>query len=293
MATTLRYAVVSPIRDEAENLPRLARCLAEQTRAPSEWIIVDTGSTDETPTIVLSLEAELAFVRGVSFPEVQARTERGAPIVRGFEYGLGLLSSAPDVVVKLDADVSVDTDHFDRLLTAFERDPTLGIASGTAEEQENGVWRRRHNTGSSVWGAVRAYRSDCLESVRPLELRMGWDGIDELKAHESGWTTRTIGELTFRHHRLEGERDGRRWTAWSARGQASHYMGYRPSYIVFRAAHHARHEPAAVALVWGYTRAMLSRQPVYPDEKIRSRLRQSQSLRNIRTRRREATGAAK
>ena len=51
----MTYAVVTPVRDEAANLRRLGACLAEQTVAPAEWIIVDTGSTDETVTVAHSL----------------------------------------------------------------------------------------------------------------------------------------------------------------------------------------------------------------------------------------------
>ena len=46
--TTLSYALVSAVRDEENNLSRLAACIAEQTVKPLEWIIVDTGSTDGT-----------------------------------------------------------------------------------------------------------------------------------------------------------------------------------------------------------------------------------------------------
>ena len=38
-------------------------------------------------------------------------------------------------------------------------------------------------TGSTVWGATRAYRWECLQQVLPLEERLGWDGIDEFKAN--------------------------------------------------------------------------------------------------------------
>jgi glycosyltransferase involved in cell wall biosynthesis len=41
---SLSYVVVTPARDEAENLRRQAAWLAEQTHRPSEWVIVDNGS---------------------------------------------------------------------------------------------------------------------------------------------------------------------------------------------------------------------------------------------------------
>lgn len=291
MTHALRYAVVTPVRDEAQNLGRLAASLAEQSVPPARWVVVDTGSSDETISVAWALAGELPFVQVAAAPDDLADPTRGAPIVRAFEHGVGLLDLAPDVIVKVDADVSFPPDYFSRLLDAFSADPSLGIASGGAEELDGDGWRRRYATGQSVWGAARAYRRPCLEAVRPLEASMGWDGIDEAKAQLAGWTTRTLPDLIFRHHRLEGERDGRRWRAWAARGRASHYMGYRAWYLGLRALHHARSEPAALALVWGYAVAAIRGETVCADEALRSHLRRNQSVKTLRSRRREAIGA--
>ena len=290
MTRSLAYAAVTPVRDELENLTRLADALAAQTALPTRWLIVDTGSTDGTLDLARALAARHSWVDAIADDD-SGGTLRGAPIVRAFASGVALLDPQPEVVVKLDADVSMAPDHFERLLGAFAAEPALGIASGRAEELADGEWRPRFNTGSSVWGAARAYRRECLADVSPLEERMGWDGIDEVKARLHGWTTRTLRDVSFRHHRLEGERDGSRWRAWSARGRAAHYMGYRSWYLALRALHHSRTEPAAVAMLVGYGRAALLREPVCPDERVRDSLRSEQSLSNIRSRRREAMGA--
>jgi asparagine synthase (glutamine-hydrolysing) len=285
------YAVVTPVRDDAENLERLATSLQAQTIAPSEWVIVDNGSADNTLDVARGLAARHDWVKVVEAPEGE-RSVRGGPITRAFHKGLDALGERPSVVVKVDADISFEPDHFERLLAAFAADERLGIASGTCHELEAGVWRPRFNTGGSVWGAARAYRRDCLERVLPLEESMGWDGIDELKARLAGWETRTFAELTFRHHRGEGERDGRRWKAWTARGRAAHFMGYRSWYLTLRALHHSRSEPAALAMVWGYGAAALSGQKVCADPAVREELRRTQNVRSLTTRRREAVGAA-
>jgi hypothetical protein len=214
-------------------------------------------------------------------------------ITRAFETGVASLETVPDVVVKLDGDTSFEPDHFERLLAAFAADPALGIASGYCTEFEDGEWRRRNNTGNSVWGAARGYRREILDHVLPLEPSMGWDGIDELKAQLRGWQTRTLVDLPFRHHRAEGARDGRRWRAWTARGRASHYMGYRSWYLILRTLHHARTEPAALAMLWGYAAAAVRRRPVCPDPTVRAQLRREQSIRNLRARRRDALGASR
>ena len=287
----MRYAVVTPVRNEMSNLRRVSASLAGQSVRPTCWMIVDTGSTDGTVDLARSLAGEHSWIEFLSQP-ADTSTKRGGPIVRAFETGATSLDGSADVIVKLDADVSFGSEYFERILDAFAADPRLGIVSGSAQELENGAWRTRHNTGASVWGAARAYRAACLADVRPLEEQMGWDGIDEVKARVRGWTTQTLVDLPFRHHRAEGARDGSAWAAWAARGRASHFMGYRPWYLVARTLHHTRTEAAALGMIWGFVAAAATRQPTCSDTDVRRRLRSEQRLRNLKARRREALGAS-
>jgi poly-beta-1,6-N-acetyl-D-glucosamine synthase len=286
----LTYALVTPARNEAENLERLAGSLEKQTRAPSRWVVVDNGSTDATGDVVAALQRRLQWVRVAAAPG-EERPEPGAPVVRAFHAGLRKLDVEPTVIVKLDADTSFDPDYFERLLEAFAADPRLGIASGTCLEQDAaGEWRPIHVTAGHVRGAARAYRRECLQQVLPLEERVGWDGIDELKAAVLGWTTRMLPSLSFYHHRALGERDRGRTSRWRAQGRASYFMGYRFLYLVLRSLHHARRDPSALAMVGAYAAAALRRDPRYADEAVRSHLRRQQSLRYLGSRAREARG---
>jgi glycosyltransferase involved in cell wall biosynthesis len=286
---SLSYAVVTPARDEAENLPRLAGALAAQTRLPHSWTIVDNGSSDATSEVADGLAREYPWIHARTAPTDPSPT-RAAPIVRAFESALGEVDPSVDVVVKLDADVSFEADHFERLLAAFEQDRTLGIVSGSCYELDLAEWKQRHVTGDHVWGAARAYRRDCLLDVLPLEARLGWDGIDELKAALQGWSTRTLLDVPFRHYRREGEREGARWQTWVKVGRASHYLDYRVGYLLLRTLHWARKDIAALGMLRGYFGAALNREPRCKDEAIRAYVRQQQTLRNLPLRMREALG---
>jgi glycosyltransferase involved in cell wall biosynthesis len=283
------YSVITPARDEAANLTRLAAALEEQTRMPAEWIIVDDASRDGTRELAERLSEEHAWISFVSL-QPSEREARGRPVVRAFIAGLAQLRETPDVVVKLDADVSFGPMYFAGLLMAFESEARLGIASGSAYEFDDGDWRQRFTTGTAVWGAARAYRWPCLQDVLPLEGRMGWDGIDEHKAQSRGWTTGTFLALPFYHHRREGERDGSRMAAWAAQGSVAHYVHYRPSYVLLRALFRATREPAALAMLFGYAKAWLNCEARCPDEGVKQRVRAQQRLRVVQLRLREARG---
>lgn len=284
------YAVVTPARDEAANLPRLAAALAAQTARPAQWVIVDNGSSDGTLGVAQRLSEEHDWVRLLTVPGASS-ADRGGAVVRALQAGIAsLAASPPEFVVNVDADISMEPAYFEELLARFEDDPRLGIASGSAFELQGDGWRQRHVTGTTVWGASRAYRWACLQEILPLEERIAWDGLDEFKANARGWRTVAFEDLAFRHHRPEGVRDGTSWRARTNQGRAAHYLGYRSWYLVLRALWHARREPSAIGMVWGFALAAAKREARSPDEQGRAYLRRQQSLRHIGARALEASG---
>lgn len=285
----MSYGIVTPARNEADSLERLAAALEAQLAPPSAWVIVDTGSTDDTLARAQRLAATRPSVMVRQLPSGLEAPVRGAVIVRAFHAGLEALPSACTFVVKLDADITMRADYFARLLAAFEEDGELGIASGTAYEQDgDGSWRQRHGTGPGVWGAARMYRRACLDDVLPLEERMGWDTIDLITALVHGWRTRVLLDLPFFHHRQEGERDRSRLAHWVNQGRAAHYLGYRPSYLLLRAAFRLPRDPAAIGVVAGYLDAARARPRERAAAPVRAYVRDQQRLRQLPLRGREA-----
>lgn len=291
MSRELTYAAITPVRNEEANLARLADCMSVQTVTPAAWVIVDNGSEDNTVAVARHLAARHPWIRFESAVGA-AQPEPGAPVVRAFHAGLGALDEIPDVVVKLDADISFTDDHFERLLDAFASDSTLGVAGSVCLEHEREEWRPTYVTGSHVRGAVRAYRRECLEELLPLPERMGWDTIDELKARVGGWSTRIVPDVFFFHHRKVGERDNGRASRWRAQGHAAHFMGYRFDYLVLRSFFRARRDPRALAMILAYVADVVRRAPVYEDEAVRSQLRSEQRFVDLPRRAREAFGRA-
>ena len=288
---TRSYGVVTPIHNEAQNLPRLVACVAGQTLRPELWVLVENGSTDDTLAVAATLAGEHSWIRVVSMPPIAA-AERGAPIVHAFHHGLPELGSGLDAVGQLDADLSLPAAYFETLLRELDGDERLGIVSGRCYEEVEAEWQPRYLTGANVWGAARLYRSACLQRVLPLEPRTGWDAVDVAEANALGWTTRILPDLAFRHHRREAERERTRWTAWEAQGRVSRYVGYRPSYIVLRALFRAAREPASLGMLAGYFGDAIRRRPRCSKPGVIAWVREQQRLRHVVRRAREARGTA-
>jgi biofilm PGA synthesis N-glycosyltransferase PgaC len=287
------YALITAARNEAVGLTVLAPSVIGQTRPPAYWVIVDDGSSDATAEVAADLARRHPWI-------VLVRSGRaGAGLREGRRQGRDLLSlqeglrAVPwpvELVTKLDADVTLPPAYFERLLAEFDADPRLGMASGTRCELIHGRWQRRPLTRSTIAGQCRTYRLACWEAIQPLEPHMGWDGIDEARAVLAGWRVHPVSGLYFRHNRPRGRRDGSTWRARAAEGSASHYMGYRPSYVLLRALWHARQDPSALAMLWGWSVAVARRQPPCSDVAARGHIRAQQAARHFGRRFREARG---
>jgi hypothetical protein len=118
---------------------------------------------------------------------------------------------------------------------------------------------------------------------------MGWDGLDELKANTRGWRT-CILDIPFFHHRKVGARDGAPTSRWRAQGEGAWFMGYRFWYLALRSLHHARRDPAAIAMIAAYLRCAVRRSERYSDRDVRDYLRAQQQFRRLPFRMLEALG---
>jgi biofilm PGA synthesis N-glycosyltransferase PgaC len=271
-----RLLIVSPVRDEAPHIERLAVSLAAQSRPPDAWVVVDDGSEDATPEILRSLERELSFMRAVSAPpeNTPPGADRLAAAVeaRAFNWGLRALEAHEYTHIgKLDGDVELPPDYFERLLAEFDRDPALGIAGGVISERAGRRWKRLRSPRYHVDGALKLYTRDCLHAIGGVQERLGWDTIDETYARMRGFSTRSFPELVARHHRPFASADGR-LRGRARYGECAYVVRYGLPWVLLRSVKMARARPlglSGAAFVYGYLRAASRRAPRVDDEEFR------------------------
>jgi poly-beta-1,6-N-acetyl-D-glucosamine synthase len=275
------YAVVTPMRDEAQHLPRTIESLVAQRHRPACWVIVDDGSTDGSTEIAERAAREHRWITVLRAPASHARA-RGAPIVRAFNTGLAAVGARPEFVVKLDADLFLPAHYFAWVARAFLDDPRAGVVGGVALIDDGATWRPDRGNPRLVNGVAKAYRMACLEDIGGLRPSMGWDGIDDYAARARGWHTHVLTELTLLHYKPRGSKQPW-WRARWEEGLGARFMGYGAGFLLVRAAYRMLNEQPPVlgglVLACGYAWARLRGMPEVDDVEARRLLRAEQRAR--------------
>ena len=230
------YVVVTPVKDERAFVERTLDSVCKQTARPECWVIVDDGSTDGTREILEHFAAAHPWIR-------LARVEGGGPrqtgsrVIQNFQTGYELIrGEAFDFVVKLDCDLDIPPDYFEKLLHKFHQNPTLGIASGIYLEQREGEWVPISMPSYHAAGAMKMVRAECYRDIGGFVASPGWDAVDEIRAQVKGWKTGHFSDLRVLHLKDEGSGVGfRRMSAMS--GEIHYLTGGGPLFFFVKAFH--------------------------------------------------------
>ena len=255
------YVVVTPARNEAEYIGSTVESMLNQTVAPRLWVVVDDGSTDDTAGIVERATADVDWVHVVRRAD-RGHRSAGTGVMAAFRDGLAEVGDIDwEFLVKLDGDLRFEDGYFESCLDGFKSDPTLGIAGGKVYDVYPDRVVYDSHPDFHVRGATKIYRRDCWDAIGGLIEAPGWDTLDEVKANQLGWSTRTLPESPIYQLRPTGEAAGT-WSNWSKNGAAAYRSGYHPAFVLARAGRRLLRPPsvaAPTALVWGYTKAWLTR----------------------------------
>jgi glycosyltransferase involved in cell wall biosynthesis len=280
---TQRLLLISPVRNEAAHIERIAEAVARQTRPPDLWIVVDDGSTDETPEILARLVERIDFLQVLD----GSKHARKGPVpdrlalaaeVRAFNLGLDSVEWRSFThIAKLDGDTELPPHYFERLLGEFERDPKLGLAGGLYADPdprgEHGEsWKTmRMPTDHHVPGTLKCYSLACFTDVGGMQERLAWDTIDETYARMRGYRTRAFGDLIALHHRPFASADGT-LRGRARHGECAYIVHFTLPWVLLRAFKVARTQPrglSGVAFLYGYLRSAVRHVPRVEDPEFR------------------------
>jgi glycosyltransferase involved in cell wall biosynthesis len=280
--TRPRYVIITPVRDEEHFIESTIASIQQQSLRPVEWIVVDDGSTDNTGAILDRFAAENPWIRVVHRSNRGFR-KAGGGVMEAFYAGYNdLVRTDWDFIVKLDGDLTLPDDYFEKCFQHFESDPDLGIGGGDIYHELDGVQKLESTPRFHVRGATKIYRKTCWDAIGGLWQAPGWDTIDEVKANMLGWKTYSFNEPRVFHHRFTGTAESL-WRDKTKRGVACYVSGYHPLFLAASCLVNLGRRPyiaGSAAIAYGFIRSYWRGMPRVTDKHFIKYLR-TQQLRRL------------
>lgn len=201
----MNFYIVIPAHNEEVFLADTLNSVLRQTLLPKKVVVVNDNSTDGTEAIIdnfLGLSSVFEKLNTSSSTEHLP----GSKVINAFNKGLAILDDYYDFIVKLDADIILPDNYFERIAYVFTGNPKVGIAGGFAYEKNlEGIWKLNHPMNKNhVRGAFKSYSRSCFKAIGGLKNAIGWDTLDELLAQYNGFEIFTDDALKAKHLRPTG-----------------------------------------------------------------------------------------
>ena len=273
----VRFVVITPVRTEAAHLEENIGSVVRQTVRPTEWVLIDDGSTDATGKIVDLCAARHSWIKALHRRDRGFR-QAGTGVIEAFYDGYRALRTHDwEYLVKLDGDLTLGPDYFQRCFEEFGKDPRLGIGGGLVYHIEDDQVKIENNPRFHVRGATKIYSRACWDALGGLVTSPGWDTLDELKAHFQGWKTRSFPQLKVLHHRPTGAAEGQ-WRNAVKNGLANYVSAYHPLFMLLKCLRRALRKPyvESPGLFYGFVSGYIRRVPRVEDPALIRYIRKQQ-----------------
>lgn len=248
------YIMATPCKNEENSLQRFAESIINQTVTPGLWVIVDDGSTDKSPEILSDLETKYSWIRII--------TNKGTKRDLGFHYARVVskgLSSALEIssvekipfeyIGLIDADMILENNFFEKIIDRFEKEPHLGIASGTAAYYDKEKLVTETGRENLPIGGLRVWRKKCFIETEGFPISYSPDSVSNVLAILRGWETKRFNDIVGIQTRRTSSAEGL-WKGYKTKGESDYYRDYHPLFIIVKFMKYSLTRPSYIGLAY-------------------------------------------
>ncbi len=252
-----------------------------QSVLPAKWVIVDDGSTDETPRILADYASRHPWIQIITRKDRGHRAV-GPGVIEAFYAGYAAIN--PDdfeFLCKLDLDLRLPPRYFEILMQRMAENPAIATCSGKAYVEKAGRLIDENHGDETSLGMTKFYRVTCFKAIGGFVREVMWDGIDCHLCRMKGWIACSWNEpdLRFIHLRPMGSSQQSIYTGRMRHGFGQYFMGTGFLFMLASAINRVGEKPyvlGSLAMLWGWVKSALLSKPRYNNAEFRMFLRRYQ-----------------
>lgn len=173
MSDPIYFSLVIPAFNEQEVIPTLLTRVEQsltQIGRPFEVIIIDDGSTDQTPQLLAEAMTHLPWLRVM-------RMKQNASQSAAFEAGFA--AARGEILATIDADLQNDPEELPRLVKLLEDNPNVDMITGWRKDRQDTRFRRwqsrqanrirnwiTQETVNDSASSLKLYRAHCVKGLK-------------------------------------------------------------------------------------------------------------------------------
>jgi glycosyltransferase involved in cell wall biosynthesis len=269
----MKYFIITPTKNEEQNILSLISLIEEQTIKPVLWVMVDESS-DNTKNIVKKLAEKYDWVKSIDLEQGGGYlgVNYGVACKTAFDYGIKYCkdnSIVYNYIGLIDADVVMGNDFFETLMIQFEKEPDLGIASGSE------FWNISEKLVSAgtredlPMGPARLWRKKCFEESSGYMATASPDSVSNTLAKLKGWKTKQIKDLEVITRRTSSAKGY--WWGAIREGKNYYFLNFHPIIIILKSLKYSLKKPyyIGLGLFIGYFGCLIKKEKQIENEEIK------------------------
>ena len=286
------YVLVTPLKNEINNIDTLVNSVVNQSLKPILWVIVDDNSSDGSQEKLKKYSQKYDFIKVIEFPKKEKYNlgmHYSEVYKFGFDWALRYCEENNlkyEYIGVLDADMIIPNNFFKKLIEEMEIDPTIGIIGADILSFDGKKYVDEKTKKGYPRGGNRILRKNCFFDINGYEITYSSDVVSNIKAVLRGWKIKKVENILAKQTRLTGSTEGFK-KRYMIKGEAHYYLYHRLVIIFLRFIKYLFQKRFYLAFyyLYGYIRAYLTHMERINDPEIKEYFQNKNILSYLRERR--------
>jgi glycosyltransferase involved in cell wall biosynthesis len=223
------FILVTPVKNEEDNLPNLIESIVSQQLRPDAWIIVDDHSEDKSSEIIKDAKDKYPWIFSLRLNNnSEYNLEEHYSIVCrfGFDYAKKIEPNFKYIGLS-DADMIYPNNYFFQLISYLNSNLEHGLVCGdllilNSEDRCHRV-SNSNIFSSSISGTGRVWRRKAFEESGGYLITKSPDSVSNVKLLLKGWKLKRLSDVVYYQTRETGNKFNI-FKGYFNRGKRAYYL---------------------------------------------------------------------